>query len=193
MDVTILVRHPPSPSPILQTINRMPPVPPASPALPDEQSLWSGSPSQVINLGTYFICLCALIVFGVLLVMIPRAEVRYALAFGMLVTLVVALCKFVATRCRRYEVTSQRIRTSNGVFSRRTDEFELYRVKDITLYEPFFLRMSRAGNIVITTNDATTPTVTLEAIHQPQNLREQIRKHAEICRDRKGVRVTEME
>jgi len=30
---------------------------------------------------------------------------------------------------------------SNGVLTRRTDELELYRVKDITLVEPFFLRL----------------------------------------------------
>ena len=167
--------------------------PPPTTAAPDEKTLWKGSPSQIINFGVYFLCISGLIIFGVLLIMIPQTAARMALGAGMAICLVVALLRYIATRCRVYEVTSQRIRTSTGVFSRRTDEFELYRVKDITLIEPFFLRISGAGNIVITTNDTTTPTLTLEAIREPQSLREQIRKFAEVCRERKGVRVTEME
>jgi hypothetical protein len=59
--------------------------------------------------------------------------------------------------------------------------------------EPFFLRWLGLGNVVITTNDRSTPVITIPAIHSVRELREQLRTHVESCRDRKRVRLTELE
>lgn len=166
---------------------------PPPPNTSEEQSIWKGTPSQSINLGVYLLCAFAILIFAVLIFYLKERVVQMVLAGGIGLALVIAFVRWLKTRCRIYELTTQRLRTSNGIFSRRTDEFELYRVKDTTLVEPFYLRAIGAGNIVISTNDASTPSITLEAIKRPQELREQIRKYSEICRDRKQVRVTEME
>ena len=47
----------------------------------------------------------------------------------------------------RYEITSERIKITSGIFSKQTSALELYRVKDYTLEAPFFYRLFHLGNI----------------------------------------------
>lgn len=137
-----------------------------------EQVIWSGSSSQVRNLHIYLLC---------------------GLFCWLIIPLFYALAKWIQLRSRHYEVTTQRLRIRQGVFSKRTDEMELYRVSDSTVYEPFWQRFFGVGNIVVTTNDASTPSLTLEALPNAPEIREKLRTAVEECRDRKRVRVTEME
>jgi membrane protein YdbS with pleckstrin-like domain len=143
-----------------------------NPAADAEQVIWTGSSSQVRNLHIYLIC---------------------ALLCWLIVPIFYALVKWIQLRARQYELTTQRIRIRQGVFSKRTDELELYRVKDSTVLEPFWQRLFGVGNIVITTNDASTPTLTLEALPHPTETREKLRAAIENCRDRKRVRIAELE
>ncbi|HWN93789.1 MAG TPA: PH domain-containing protein [Methylomirabilota bacterium] len=137
-----------------------------------EQVIWSGSSSQVRNLHIYLLC---------------------ALFCWLIVPIIYAIVKWIQLRSRRYEITTQRVRIQQGVFSKRTDELELYRVKDSTVFEPFWQRLFGLGNIVITTNDETTPSVTLEALPDARETREKLRTAIEECRDRKRVRIAELE
>lgn len=137
-----------------------------------EQVIWTGSSSQVRNLHIYLLC---------------------ALLCVLVIPIFYAIVKWIQLRCRVYELTTQRIRIRQGVFSKRTDELELYRVKDSTVHEPFWQRLFGVGNIVITTNDTTTPTLLLEALPNAAETRERLRAAIEECRDRKRVRIAELE
>jgi membrane protein YdbS with pleckstrin-like domain len=110
-----------------------------------------------------------------------------------LVPLAVAGWALLVLKSRVYEVTTERIRISTGLLTRRTDELELYRVKDMTLVEPPVHRMFKLGNLVLQTSDTTSPTLTLEAIANPTALRESLRISIEECRARNRVRLTELE
>jgi membrane protein YdbS with pleckstrin-like domain len=141
-----------------------------------ETDVWSGNPSQITNLGTYIICgLISLTVFGAIIA-IPYAIWRY-----------------LVVKNWRYELTSQRIRAHSGVLSKKTDELELYRVKDTKFDQPFFLRLFGLGNVIIVSSDSTTPVSEITAIKDAKNLREQIRNLVEERRDQKRVRVAEFE
>jgi hypothetical protein len=61
------------------------------------------------------------------------------------------------------------------------------------LQEPFVLRLFGLGNLVLLTHDESNPTVVLRAIPGAKALRDQIRQHVEECRDKKRVRVAELE
>lgn len=128
-----------------------------------EQTVWEGTSSQWTNFGWFVACL--------LVLPIPWAIVRW-----------------LQTRCRRYTLTTERLRLTSGVLSRRTDDLELYRVKDHALEQPMVLRMLGLGNVVLFTSDASTPQVVLPAIHNPVAVRDLIRKHVEERRAAKGVR-----
>ena len=138
----------------------------------EEKTIWQGSSSQALKLGIYILC---------------------GLFCWLIVPIFIGLWHWLKLRSRVYEVTTQRIRIRQGIFNKRTDELELYRVKDTTLVEPFWVQLFKLGNIEVTTTDLTTPLVILEGIPQASWLREELRKSVEICRDKKRVRLAELE
>lgn len=95
---------------------------------------------------------------------------------------------WLKTHFHRYTVTTERLSEGYGVFNRNTEELELYRVKDISMYEPFSLRMFGLSDVVLSTSDTTTPVVVVHGIREGRKLVNAVRKHTEIMRARKGVR-----
>jgi uncharacterized membrane protein YdbT with pleckstrin-like domain len=85
-------------------------------------------------------------------------------------------------------VTNQRLRVRSGVLSRLTSELELYRVKDLTLLEPFLYRLLRLSSIQLHTSDRSNPLVVIRAVRQGDALREQLRTCVERQRKLHGVR-----
>ena len=149
----------------------------------NETIVWEGSPSQLTNFGTYLACAlvaAAVVVAGVLIA--PQAF------WVMLVPLVVALSRYLVLKYFRYRVTTERVGLSRGVLTKRTDSIELYRVKDTTLIEPFFLRMFGLADVVLNSSDRTTPLLVLHAVPNGLALREQIRANVERLRVQKSVR-----
>jgi uncharacterized membrane protein YdbT with pleckstrin-like domain len=82
-------------------------------------------------------------------------------------------------------LTDQRIIISAGVLNETTNETELYRVRDTSVEEPFFYRMFSLGNIIVYTTDEAIPTHRFQAYARPHWLKDQIRNHAEVCRQKK--------
>jgi uncharacterized membrane protein YdbT with pleckstrin-like domain len=128
-----------------------------------EQVLWQGSPSQWTNFWPFVLCL--------LVIPIPWAFWRW-----------------LSTRAFTYEVTNERIRIRQGVFSRRTDSLELYRVKDASFLQPFVMRLVGIGNVELETSDSTNPYLMIRGVPDADALRERILKAVDAVRDRKGVR-----
>jgi len=155
----------------------------------DEKTIFHSSPSQILNVDVFAGCgLGAIALFVLSLVF-----TWWGFLLLLPVPIGIAAWKWLELKCRVYEVTTERIKVSRGIFSRRTDELELYRVKDLTLIEPFFFRLLGLGSVVITTNDASTPTLTIHAVRRVKELSEELRQAVEVCRDKKRVRLAELE
>ena len=137
-----------------------------------EKLIVKGSPSQITNFGYYILCL-------------PLAFVG--------IGFIMFLVRFLKTKYTKYEITEERITEITGVFSRNTDETELYRVKDIRLEEPFFLRMFGLSTILLVTSDKTSPIITLSGVKNGNNLRKTLRDAVEVRRELKGVRERDFE
>lgn len=157
-----------------------------------EQTLFRGSSSPLINFGTFILCGVIAIAAGAAAFLTP-VPYRFIL-IGVAAVAVIYMCiRWLLIKVRVYEVTTERIRVTNGLLTRRTDELELYRVKDTTLIEPLYLRLFSLGDIEVSTHDVSTPVVRLEAIKGARAVREELRKSIETCRDRKRVRLAELE
>ena len=162
----------------------------------EEKSVWQGGPSQILNLHIFLLCgvtAAALLIIAFYFrdkLGVPTASIVGGAA---IIPIVAALSKWLQVNCIRYELTTERLRVRSGVLTRKTDEIELYRVKDYVLQEPFALRMFGLGDVVLQTTDDANPVVLLKAIHRSDSLRDEIRKYVEIRRDAKRVRITEME
>jgi uncharacterized membrane protein YdbT with pleckstrin-like domain len=131
-----------------------------------EETIWEGNPSHAINFWLNLSCL--------LILPIPWA-----------------LWRWIELRNHRIQITSQRVRLTTGIFSKKTEELELYRVRDITFVQPFLLRLFGKGNIVLTSSDASSPSMELHGLPADQALRDNLRRAIEACRDRKRARVAE--
>jgi uncharacterized membrane protein YdbT with pleckstrin-like domain len=138
----------------------------------EERDLWFGTPSQVVNLGSF---------------------IFLGLFFWLGFPLLIILWKWLSIKNTKYELTTERIRTRYGILNKKTDEIELYRVRDYNLDQPFFLRIFSLGNIILETSDRSHRTVTLKAIPNGEQLREQLRTHVEACRTKKHVREVDFE
>lgn len=139
----------------------------------EEKKLWEGVSSQWINFGYYIVCVLLLPVFGIGLFMF--------------------IWRYLTTKFKKFEITNERIIEHKGVLSRTTDELELYRVKDIKLHQPFFLRLFKLSNIVLSTTDRSSSILIIKGIENGQDLRNILRKSVEERRDKKKVREIDFE
>lgn len=154
----------------------------------EEQTLFKGSPSLVLALGPLLISL--LVVAASIFVGYKYSPWAF-IAGG--VAVVYGLARIVIIKANYYELTTERIRIRRGIFTKRTDELELYRVKDATIVEPLFYRFLGVANIQIATTDVSTPILVLQAVQGAAGLRESLRHSVETCREKKRVRLTELE
>lgn len=129
--------------------------------------LWTGSPSHINNLGIYILCF-----FGCWLVL----------------PVFFAFYKFLDTHYTRYNISGERIFIRTGIFNRRLEEVELYRVKDYSIQKPFFLRIFYLASLTMNTSDNTRPVLVLEAIPDSEVVRNIIRKRVEYLRTIKNIR-----
>ncbi len=135
-----------------------------------ERIVFQGSPSAVCNLSVYIIC---------------------TLFCWLIIPIFYAIWRHLELKSTQYQITDQRIRRKFGFFSTRTDEIELYRVRDTRLDEPFFLRMFGLGSILVMSSDRLTPAIYLYAVAGAGEVRERIRFAVEHAREAKGVRIIE--
>ena len=139
----------------------------------EEKALWTGNSSQWTNFGFYAVCVPLTAVFG--------------LGLGM------AMWRYLSTRCHTYEVTTQRIIEHKGVFSKTTEELELYRVKDMKHEQPFWFRLVGLSTLVIYTTDKSDTVLNIQGIPNGKELKEALRLAIEERRDKKRVREIDFE
>ncbi len=137
-----------------------------------EEIVWRGTSSQWKNWGLFVLC---------------------ALLCWLIVPIFIALARYLQTKCKIYELTTERLKITEGVFSKVTDTLELYRVKDIETRQPFLYRMFGVENVQMNTSDTSSPFIFLEAIPCSVGLADRIRNQVEIIRQQKGVREIDIE
>lgn len=134
----------------------------------NEEKIWEGHPSQWTNFMFYLLCIPLSAVFGL--------------------GLLLAFWKYYDTKVNKFEITDQRILEYKGIFSKTTDELELYRVKDLKHHQPFFLRLVGLSNIILDTTDKSNPILTIKGVEDGKILKEKLRLAVDQRRDIKGVR-----
>lgn len=151
-----------------------------------EQIVWEGSQSQVLNFGIFIsMGIVSLVIIVLSLMFFPLAAVL------VIFPLIYIFIKWLIVRNHRYKVTTERIFYTTGIFSKKTEALELYRVRDVDMYEPFWQRLFKLGNVALTTSDKTSMNFLLKAVPNPGELMNNIRKNVEQRRDVKRVRGVE--
>ena len=137
-----------------------------------EQTVWRGTSSQWKNLGVFILC---------------------GLFCWLIVPIFIALSRYLQTKNKIYELTTERLKITEGIFSKVTDTLELYRVKDLETRQPFLYRMFGVENVQMNTSDTSSPFIFIEAIPCTVGLADKIRNQVEIIRQQKRVRELDIE
>jgi uncharacterized membrane protein YdbT with pleckstrin-like domain len=137
-----------------------------------EETVWRGTSSQWKNFGLYILC---------------------GLFCWLVVPIFIALARYLQTKNKVYELTTERIKITEGIFSKATDTLELYRVKDLETHQPFLYRLVGIENVHLNTSDASSPFILIQAIPHAVALTDKIRNQVEVIRQQKGVREIDIE
>jgi uncharacterized membrane protein YdbT with pleckstrin-like domain len=156
-------------------------------------------PSQLINLETF---LLTILVVPVLFLMdellkqhLPILFIPEKLAVHIYrlpvylgaFTLLNLAYQILRVYCTTYEVDSEELRQYSGIFLRKHEYVELYRVKDYKIEKPLIYRMLGLGSLTIYTSDKTTPIFHLYAIRDPEEKYKVLRGLVELNRREKHV------
>ena len=133
-----------------------------------EQTIWQGHSSQVKNFWPFVSCL--------LVVPIPWA-----------------LYRWLAVKTTTYELTTERLITERGILSKTKDTLELYRVRDLQVTQPFWIRLFGLENIHLLTADTSTPSVIIDCVPTSLALPDKFRVQVEAARMAKRVRTVDLE
>jgi uncharacterized membrane protein YdbT with pleckstrin-like domain len=141
---------------------------PAGAMLPPEETLFEGRPAAVPGLGALLIAILTL-----------------GLGY---------LYFWLRTRGLSYKVTTRRVLGERGLFSKRLEQVDAFRIRDFVVERPFGQRLLGTGNILLLTADSTTPRMELHGLHTDVvALYEKLRAAADADRARRGVRVVDNE
>lgn len=133
-----------------------------------EQTIWTGTSSQVKNLGLFLLC--------ILIIPIPWA-----------------FWAWLTTKCRVFQLTSERLLITSGVINKTTETLELYRVRDLQAVQPLLQRMFGLQTINLITSDSSTPEICVDYIPAGLQLADKFREQIEQARMRKRVREIDIE
>jgi uncharacterized membrane protein YdbT with pleckstrin-like domain len=69
----------------------------------------------------------------------------------------------------KYQITDRRLIVEKGIFTKKREEIQLYRIRDIALKRNLYERMLKIGDITILSTDTSSPSYTL------RNIRDSVR------------------
>lgn len=84
--------------------------------------------------------------------------------FFSLVACGIALYRVCLIRCRRFLVSGEFIRVSTGIFFKRTDQLEMFRIRDFVVTQPPVFQLFKIMDLTLITTDSTSKVCRLSGI-----------------------------
>ncbi|EUC20952.1 UNVERIFIED_ORG: PH (Pleckstrin Homology) domain-containing protein [Burkholderia sp. CF145] len=155
-----------------------------------EEIIFSGTPSQVVNLPAYLKGVVATItVFTAYLYAATRWPVPwYAPLIALVVIAAGVVLAYLRTACTEIIIDTARITCRQGIFSRRVESLELFRIQDVTSLHPWWQRPFGIGIVIALTSDSNNPHWRLPGMRDAEQLRDSLNRAAIALRDAKGIR-----
>jgi uncharacterized membrane protein YdbT with pleckstrin-like domain len=101
---------------------------------------------------------------------------------------------YLRARGTHYRLTSRRVVIESGIFSKRLEQIDLYRVVDYVVERPFGQRLLGTGNVVIEATDRTQHEVRIDGVRTDvRELYEKLRAATEADKRARGVRVVDVD
>jgi membrane protein YdbS with pleckstrin-like domain len=136
---------------------------------------------QLRPAATYAFMKCLpLIILSALFLLLSLKLSPYFIFFSVTVT-IIALYRYAFIRRITYVLCEQYIRIHNGIFFKRTDQVELYRVKDYIVTQPPMMQLFRLMNVILKTTDRENTVITMTGIPESE-LVDEIRDRVQAAR-----------
>ena len=149
-------------------------------------SLWALT--GAISKGMFFVCIAVFLIIYPLeghpwfnslsdaqAINIGYWRVVTALALIILTACIITY-KVVRLKMTYYEVTADRIEFNRGIFDRRVDNIDMFRVVDLSLRRSILDCFVGTGTVILITTDKTDPEFVFEKVHKPRLLYDVIKK-----------------
>jgi Bacterial PH domain len=147
---------------------------------PATLELFSGTPSQVINIPAFLKGFVVLAIVGAIdLYASLHTQFHWpvALVHGIAI-MTAAVLPCLKTAFTRIVIDTRRIIWEQGIFKRQTFSLELVRISDVRTVKPWWQRIFGVGSIMIDTTDPRHPVRRLPGIKNPERLRDDLMRAA---------------
>ena len=114
---------------------------------------------------------------------IDRYTGYVGMALGIL-TLLMVILRAAQLKSIYYEVSPDRIEYGRGIFSRKIDNLDMFRVVDLKLHRSLLDCITGVGSVILVTKDDTDPFFEFEKVADPKELYDVLKK-ASLDADRK--------
>ena len=89
---------------------------------------------------------------------------------------------YITVKSTRYKLTTQRFFVQTGLISKKVEELELFRIKDVSMKQGVIQRILGVGNVTILSTDDSTPVIHVSGIANPEKVKEAIRNQYRMAR-----------
>jgi membrane protein YdbS with pleckstrin-like domain len=157
----------------------------------DSAVLYRGGPSLITLTGTFFTAIVVLVALGFvaffpmswlgtpaeksLLHLFDQHRLLGALCLAAIVVLVV-LFKVIKLKSMSYLVTNDRLEFEQGVFSKRVETLDLFRINDMSLQRSFLDRILGLGTVHLLTSDASHENFVLHNIRRSREVYDMLKR-----------------
>ena len=118
---------------------------------------------------------------------LPLMFVCMAARVVSLFLLLVLLYRFIYLRRIRYRVGEEQLVSEHGIFIRRVDYMELYRIVDFQEHQSLLQQICGLKTVRILSMDRNTPSLDLIGIRRRNDIVAIIRERVEINKRKKGI------
>ena len=98
-----------------------------------------------------------------------------------------AILRTAQIKSIHYEISPDRIEYARGIFSRKIDNLDMFRVTDIKLHRSLLDCMVGVGSVTLVTKDETDPSFDFEKVANPKKLYDLIKQSALAADRKQGV------
>jgi len=161
---------------------------------PAQDVIFSGTPSQAINLPVFIKgAFAAVIAFAAhLYAMMHWLVPWFVLVLALLLIGVGVVVAYLRTAFTEIVIDTARITPRQGILSRRVQSIELFRIQDVTSLHPWWRRLFNIGTVIVLTSDSNNPHWRLPGMRDAEQLRDDLNRAAIALRDAKGIREVNM-
>jgi membrane protein YdbS with pleckstrin-like domain/DNA-directed RNA polymerase subunit RPC12/RpoP len=159
----------------------------------EEKEVISFRPTMRMYLGRLFLAFlvaAASITLAVVIKANPTVE-RIIIIAGLAIALALFLTVLYKKYSILYRLSTQRMFLIRGLISRKIEELELFRVRDIQVVQSFWQRILKFGRMTVFSTDASAPKFEMQGVASPLKVKDAIRVHFRTARLRERVRPTE--